>query len=128
MAIFRSEGLQTCLYSLGLAIYFVGQLLSLLALDRAESLLGQIGERVPVVPEVDLGAHEDHGRVGAVVLDLRVPFTRHVLEGGGTGDGEADEEHVGLGVRQRPQPVVVLLSGGVPEAQAHWDSVHDHRG
>ena len=33
-----------------------------------------------------------------------------VLEGGGGDDGEADKEHVGLGVREWAEPVVVLLT------------------
>ena len=40
-----------------------------------------------------------------------------VLEGGGRDDRKADEEDVRLGVRERPQSVVVLLPGRVEQAQ-----------
>ena len=60
------------------------------------------------------------------MLDLRTPLARDVLEAGRTDDGEADEEHVCLGVGQGPESVIVLLTGRVPEAQAHRDPVADH--
>lgn len=47
-----------------------------------------------------------------------------VVKRRGADDGEADEEDVGLGVRERPQSVVVLLSGGIPKPQAYWLSVY----
>ena len=34
-------------------------------------------------------------------------------------DGEADKDEVRLGVRERPQPVVLLLPGRVPERELH---------
>lgn len=42
----------------------------------------------------------------------------YVVERRRADNGEADEENVGLGVGQRPQPVVILLSGGIPQSQA----------
>lgn len=32
-------------------------------------------------------------------------------------DGEADKQHIGLGVRERAEAVVFLLAGGVPEGE-----------
>ena len=40
-----------------------------------------------------------------------------VLERVGAVDGEADEEQVGLGVGERPQPVILFLPGGVPQCE-----------
>lgn len=48
--------------------------------------------------------------------DLRDPLGRDVVEGGWRDDGEADEEDVRLRIRQRTEPVVVLLTGRVPQA------------
>ena len=42
----------------------------------------------------------------------------YVVEGRRADDGEADEEDVGLGVGQWPQPVVIFLSSGIPQTQA----------
>ena len=41
----------------------------------------------------------------------------HVVEGVGRVDGEADEDHVGVGVGQRAQAVVVFLACRVPQRQ-----------
>ncbi len=43
------------------------------------------------------------------MLDLRDPLESDVLQGAVVVDAKAREEHVRLRVRQRPQPVVVLL-------------------
>jgi len=39
-------------------------------------------------------------------------------------DGEADKEHVGLGIRQRPQTVVIFLSRSVPQTETYGLPVH----
>jgi len=41
-------------------------------------------------------------------------------------DGEAHQEAVGAGVRQRPQTVVVLLARGIPQSQVDGLVVHHH--
>lgn len=48
-----------------------------------------------------------------------------VVKRRGADNGEADEEHVRLGVRERAQSVVVLLAGRVPQPQAYGLAV-DH--
>ena len=48
-----------------------------------------------------------------MVVDLGEPLLADVLEGGGGGDGKADEENVGLGVRERSEAVVIFLSGSI---------------
>jgi hypothetical protein len=55
-----------------------------------------------------------------VVVHFGEPFFPHVLEGGRRRDGEADEEDVGLGIRERPEAVVILLPSGVEEAERVW--------
>ena len=49
-----------------------------------------------VVPEVDLEAEEEDGDVRGVVLDLGVPLLLDVVERVKVGDGEAEQEDVGL--------------------------------
>lgn len=52
-----------------------------------------------------------------MVVDLGEPLLADVLERGGGGDAEADEEDIGLGVRERSQSIVIFLTGGIKEAK-----------
>ena len=52
-----------------------------------------------------------------MVLDLGDPLLLDVLEAGGPHHAEADQEHVGVGVGDGPQPVVVLLARRVEQGQ-----------
>lgn len=72
----------------------IRQLLALFPLQRRQALFREGTQRLPVLAQVDLGAHEDDGRVRAVVLDLGVPLGSDILEGRRTGHAEADQEHV----------------------------------
>ncbi len=82
------------------------------------------GLRGLVLPQVGLGAHQQHGRIRAVVLQLSRPLVPDVLEGGGVGHLEAQDEDVSVGVGERPQPVVALLAGRVPQAEVDRTPVH----
>jgi hypothetical protein len=79
-------------------------------------LLCQLLPDARVVPQIHLRADDEARHARAVVVYLGKPLLAHVLEGGGRGDAEADEEDVGLGVRERPQSVVIFLPGRVEEA------------
>ena len=72
--------------------------------------LGQSLDCIGVVAEILLAANEQEGRVGAEVAHLGHPFLRHVLERVGAVDGEADQQNVGVGVRQGAKTVIVLLA------------------
>jgi hypothetical protein len=48
-----------------------------------------------------------------MVMHLWEPLFSDVLEGGRRGDGEANEEDVGLWVGKRSQAIVVFLTGGI---------------
>ena len=41
---------------------------------------------------------------------------------------KADQEHVGLGIRNRADPVVTFISGGIPKTKRNSLSVDDHIG
>lgn len=107
---------------------FVCQLLALLPLQRRQALLGECAQRFPVLAQIDLCAYQDYGRVRTVVLDLRKPLGRDILEGGRAGHAKAYEEDVGLGIGEGSQPVVVFLAGRVPQPAGHLYAVHDHGG
>jgi hypothetical protein len=54
-------------------------------------------------------------------------YLRHnVVEGRGVDNGEAEQEHIRLGIRQRSEAVVVFLSGCVPQAEPHTVIVEHH--
>ena len=58
------------------------------------------------LPQVGGRAAEDDRGVGAVLPDLGVPLGPHVVQRVGVGDAEADQEHVGVRVGERPHRVV----------------------
>lgn len=66
--------------------------------DRGELLVPQPLNGVLVISQIQLGAHQDDGCVGAVVSHLRVPLCSDVLKGGRTDQGEAHQEHIRLRV------------------------------
>ena len=49
--------------------------------------------------------------------NFRRPFLRDILERVWRVYAEAHEDDLGVGVGERPQPVVVLLAGRVPQRQ-----------
>eukprot|EP00968_Pinguiococcus_pyrenoidosus_P001017 scaffold48_cov311-Pinguiococcus_pyrenoidosus.AAC.212 len=83
-----------------------------------------------------LGPHEQERHPRGVVHNLGQPLGAHVLKRRGRDDGEADEEHVRLGIGERPEAIVVLLPRCVPQAQVDGLAVHhdvgavvvEHRG
>ena len=58
----------------------------------------------------------------------RAYLSSDVLERCWVDQREADEEYISLGIGERPQPVVVLLSSSVPETQVDRLAVHHHVG
>ena len=68
---------------------------------------------------------EGRGEGGCRVDTKQTNFGLDVIERGGADDGKADQENIGLGVRERSQPVVILLSSGIPKAETDRLSV-DH--
>ena len=104
----------------------------LLRRDRTLVRLPQFVNDSRVPPQILLAANEDDGETGAEVHDLRDPLLKafsallrrknirntclllHVIEGVWRVDGKADQDDMGVGVRQRPQAIVVFLSRGIP--------------
>ena len=50
--------------------------------DGLNVAAGQLLERLLVVTEIDLGANQQHRRVGTVVANLRVPLVAYILKRG----------------------------------------------
>lgn len=49
-----------------------------------------------------------------------------VIEGRWADDGEANQENVGLRVREGSEAVVIFLSGGIPQSQADGPAIHHY--
>lgn len=98
----------------------LGHLLAILLPHGRHLLLAQLLAHAGIIAQIGLGADDEARHARAVVVHLGEPLFPDVLEGGGRGDGEADEEDVGLGVRERAQAVVILLSGSIEETEGIW--------
>ena len=79
---------------------------------RVLSLPLQVLQHVLVVPQIGLGADQDDGNVGCVVLELRVPLGFDVVKGRGTYDGVADDEHIGLETNHDNEHQCVVAAEG----------------
>lgn len=51
------------------------------------------------------------------MVHLGEPLLPNVFKGGGRGHREADQEDVGLWIRERAQAIVILLTGGIKQSQ-----------
>lgn len=89
----------------------------LLVLDRCHLLLSQTFLGAFVIAKIELGSDQDNGNTGCVMLNLGVPLGLYVVKRRRADDGEADEEDVGLGVRERTKTVVILLTSSIPETK-----------
>lgn len=98
--------------------------MTLLGRDGRLVLLLQLLQHVGVIAEITLGSHKQDGHARTVVCHLRVPLVLDVLVGRRAGDGEADDEDVGLRIGQRAKAVVLLLTRGVPQIEADGTVVH----
>ena len=78
----------------------LGHALAVLLSYWLHLLFCQLFPHLWVVAQVHLGADNEAGDAGAVVVDLRKPLLADVLERGGRRDAEAHQEDVGLGIRQ----------------------------
>lgn len=54
------------------------------------------------------------------MVDFGKPFLAYVFERGRRSDAKAHEEDVGLGVGQRSETIVILLTGCIEESQRVW--------
>jgi len=102
--------------------------LSLLGRDDVQALRLERRDRAGVVAQVALGADQDEWYAWCMVLDLREPLRLHIVERVRRNDREADQKHIRLRVREWAKTVVVLLPGGVPQAQVDGFAINHHVG
>ena len=80
----------------------------------------------PHLPLVRLGGHHQHGGARQVAPDFPDPLVLQVQEGVVVGHGVAHQHHVRLLVGQRADAPEGVVAGGVPEAQADLDPIHEN--
>lgn len=80
-------------------------------------MAGQLLTHTGVIAQIGLRADNQAGDTGAVVVDLGEPFLTNVFKGRGRSHGEANQEDVGLGVRQGSQAIVILLTGSIEQSK-----------
>lgn len=95
----------------------LGHALAVLFPHRLHLLLAKLLSHLRIVTQIRLGADDQTGHAGAVVVDLGEPLFSDVLKTGGRGDGKADEEDIGLRIRKRAETVVVFLTCGIEETK-----------
>lgn len=86
----------------------------------------QTGQGFGVITEINLGPYEDIRHMGHAILQLRDPFLLDIVVRGRIHDREADQKHVGVGVGQWPQLVVILLSCSVVQSKQMLLASHSH--
>ena len=59
---------------------------------------------------------------------MRAYLSSDIVKGRRADDGEADEEDVGLRVREGSESVVIFLPSGIPQTQANGLAVDHHTG
>lgn len=98
----------------------LGHSLAVLLAHWLHLLLAQLLPNTWVISQIRLGTHNQAWHTGAVMVNFGKPLFADVLERGRRGDGETDEEDIGLGVGERTQPVVIFLPSGVEETKSIW--------
>lgn len=91
--------------------------LTLLAGDRPLLLSLELFHYGGIVSQIYLRSYDEAGHTWAVMVHLREPLFLHVFERGRGRNTKADKEDVGLWVGERAEAVVVLLTGGIEQAQ-----------
>lgn len=101
-----------------------GHSLTILSLDRLHLLLAKLAEYGVLVvtlllrwAQIELGTDNQARDARAVVVDFGEPLLADVLKGSRRDDGEADEEDIGLRVRERTETVIILLTGSIEESE-----------
>lgn len=101
----------------------VGNVLTLCRSDRLLLVSLQVLDGDRVVSQVDLASNQNHRNTLAEMQHLGDPLLQDVVQGVWGVDGETDQDHVGVWVRQWSQSVVIFLTGSIPKGQLDFSSV-----
>lgn len=95
----------------------LADLLTLLRQNRLLAGLAKLLDDLGFVAQILLAADENDGKTLAEVQDLGDPLLLDVVEGVRGIDGEADQDNVGIGVREGAKAIVIFLTSGIPEGE-----------
>jgi len=96
--------------------------------DWFHALLSQALQGSRVLSQVELRTNEDNWDGRSMVVNLGEPLCANVVKRRRRNDGEADQEDISLGVRERTQSIIILLSCGIPQTQADRLAINHHTG
>lgn len=86
------------------------ELQALVVRDGGGPLLSELLDGGLIVPQINLGANEDHGSARGVVGDLWVPLVLDIVKGGLAQDGKAHQEDIGLRVGEGTETIIIFLT------------------
>lgn len=96
---------------------------TLLWSDRSLARLAQLVNDAGIVAQVLLATNENDRQVLAKVQHFRDPLLLYVVQTVRRVDSKANKDDVRVRVRQRAQPVVVLLTCGIPKCELYVAAV-----
>lgn len=99
-------------------------MLTLLLADRLLGSLCKLRDSLGVISEILLAADKDDGEVGTEVKNFGDPLLLHVVQGIGRVDGEADQDDMRIGIGERAETVVVLLTSRIPQGKLNMLSIN----
>jgi hypothetical protein len=102
----------------------LGDVLALLLADGGLRGLGELLNHLSVVAEIDLASNENDGETLAEVKDFGNPLLLDVVKRVRGIDGEANQDDVGVGVRERAKTVVVFLTSSIPKSELDALAIH----
>jgi len=69
--------------------------------------------------QIGLAADQDDGKTSAKVLDFGDPLLLNIVQGVAGINGEADQDDVGVRVREGAETVVIFLASRIPQGELH---------
>jgi len=92
--------------------------------NRCKALFTEFLNGFLIFSKIEFGTDQDAGRIGSVMVDLGIPLCPDVLKRRRAHEREANNENIGLRIREGPQSIVVLLASGIPKTKADWFMIH----
>jgi len=86
--------------------------------------LPQFIDHPRVASEILLAGDQDYRKAGAEVHNLRDPLLLNVVQRVRGVNGEADQDDMRVGVTERAETIVVLLSGRIPQGELNVLSIN----
>jgi hypothetical protein len=108
------------------SVEFLDHVVGLLVGDGRLAVLAKGLEGRLVITKIGLGTDEDDWDIGAMVLDLDVPTILDVDERRMVDNREAQQEDIGLGVREGTNASITLLTSSIPKRELDLFAFYDN--